>query len=162
MIIKQPTRPPLVRARSSAVRRATADETVKSTADTMLMNGPVGRDPSAGSCGGTINRITQSANAITMEYGASPGLTRTVHMNMTAHPANVAPSRAGHSIGRWDGDTLVVDTVGDAGADDHPATGDRQDDDRRPDAPAWSSTAGCGTRPRCAARSRMRSHARST
>ena len=59
---------------------------------------------------GAINRITQSANAIKMEYGA--GLTRTVHMNMTAHPANVAPSRAGHSIGRWEGDTLVVDTVG--------------------------------------------------
>jgi hypothetical protein len=59
---------------------------------------------------GAINRITQSATAIKMEYGA--GLTRTVHMNMTAHPATVAPSRAGHSIGRWDGDTLVVDTVG--------------------------------------------------
>jgi hypothetical protein len=59
---------------------------------------------------GTINRITQGANEITMEYGA--GLTRTVRMNMKAHPANVAPSRAGHSIGRWDGDTLVVDTVG--------------------------------------------------
>ena len=26
--------------------------------------------------------------------------------------STVAPSRAGHSIGRWDGDTLVVDTVG--------------------------------------------------
>jgi hypothetical protein len=59
---------------------------------------------------GAINRITQSANAIKMEYGA--GLTRTVQMNMTAHPANITPSRAGHSIGRWDGDTLVVDTVG--------------------------------------------------
>jgi hypothetical protein len=33
-------------------------------------------------------------------------------MNMKAHPANVKPTRAGHSIGRWDGDTLVVDTVG--------------------------------------------------
>jgi len=59
---------------------------------------------------GAIGRITQSANSIKMEYGV--GLTRTVHMNMTAHPAQVAPSRAGHSIGRWDGDTLVVDTVG--------------------------------------------------
>ena len=59
---------------------------------------------------GTINRITQDANAIKMEYGA--GLTRTVHMNMKVHPTTVAPSRAGHSIGRWDGDTLVVDTVG--------------------------------------------------
>ena len=59
---------------------------------------------------GAINRITQSATAIKMEYGA--GLTRTVHMNLTTHPAKIAPSRGGHSIGRWDGDTLVVDTVG--------------------------------------------------
>ncbi|HEU4688111.1 MAG TPA: DUF6152 family protein [Vicinamibacterales bacterium] len=59
---------------------------------------------------GAIGRITQSATAIKMEYGV--GLTRTVHLNMTAHPANIKPSRAGHSIGRWDGDTLVVDTVG--------------------------------------------------
>jgi len=35
-----------------------------------------------------------------------------VQMKMTAHPANIKPSRAGHSIGHWDGDTLVVDTVG--------------------------------------------------
>jgi hypothetical protein len=33
-------------------------------------------------------------------------------MNMKAHPANVKLTRAGHSIGRWEGDTLVVDTVG--------------------------------------------------
>ena len=33
-------------------------------------------------------------------------------MDMDDHPAAVAPSRGGHSIGRWEGDTLVVDTVG--------------------------------------------------
>ncbi len=33
-------------------------------------------------------------------------------MKVAAHPAGLTPSRAGHSIGRWDGDTLVVDTVG--------------------------------------------------
>ena len=59
---------------------------------------------------GSVNRITQSATTIKMEYGA--GLTRTVHMNMPTHPAKITPSRGGHSIGRWDGDTLVVDTVG--------------------------------------------------
>jgi hypothetical protein len=59
---------------------------------------------------GAVGRITQSANAIKMEYGV--GLIRTVHMDMAAHPAKLTPSRAGHSIGRWDGDTLVVDTVG--------------------------------------------------
>jgi hypothetical protein len=59
---------------------------------------------------GAIGRITQSTNVIKMEYGV--GLTRNVQMNMTVHPPNIKPSRAGHSIGRWDGDTLVVDTVG--------------------------------------------------
>jgi hypothetical protein len=58
---------------------------------------------------GTINRITQTDDVITMEYGR--GLTRTVHLNLAAHPPGLALSRAGHSIGRWDGDTLVVDTV---------------------------------------------------
>jgi hypothetical protein len=35
---------------------------------------------------------------------------RTIHMN-AEHPANVQPSRHGHAIGRWEGDTLVIDTV---------------------------------------------------
>ena len=32
-------------------------------------------------------------------------------MNMTTHPVTLKPSRAGHSIGRWDNDVLIVDTV---------------------------------------------------
>lgn len=36
---------------------------------------------------------------------------RVVHMNETAHPADVEPSLVGHSIGRWEGETLVVDTI---------------------------------------------------
>jgi hypothetical protein len=36
---------------------------------------------------------------------------RTIHMN-AEHPADVQPSRHGHSVGRWDGDTLVIDTMG--------------------------------------------------
>jgi hypothetical protein len=60
---------------------------------------------------GPVNRITQTADAITLQYGQL-GFTRTIHMNMAEHPANVEPSRAGHSIGRWDNDVLVVDTVG--------------------------------------------------
>src|SRR5690606_28509226 len=59
---------------------------------------------------GPINRITQGEDEIVIEYGR--GLTRTVHMDMENHPADITPSRAGHSIGSWDGDTLVVDTVG--------------------------------------------------
>ena len=37
---------------------------------------------------------------------------RTIHLNLSEHPANVSPSITGHSIGRWEGNTLIVDTVG--------------------------------------------------
>jgi hypothetical protein len=60
---------------------------------------------------GPVNRITQNRDTIVMEYGQMD-LRRTIHMNMKTHPVNVKPSRAGHSIGRWEGDVLVVDTVG--------------------------------------------------
>ena len=33
-------------------------------------------------------------------------------MDGRTHPANLAPSYYGHSIGWWEGDTLVVDTIG--------------------------------------------------
>jgi len=35
---------------------------------------------------------------------------RTVHMN-AEHPADVQPTLHGHSIGWWEGDTLVIDTI---------------------------------------------------
>jgi hypothetical protein len=60
---------------------------------------------------GPVNRITQNKDTIIIEYGQL-NLKRTVYMNMKQHPPNVKLTRAGHSIGRWDGDTLVVDTVG--------------------------------------------------
>jgi hypothetical protein len=60
---------------------------------------------------GPVNRITQSKDTIVLQYGQL-GLKRTIYMNMKEHPANVKPSRAGHSIGRWEGDVLVVDTLG--------------------------------------------------
>lgn len=61
--------------------------------------------------GEPVNRITQRGDTITLQYGRL-GLERTIHMGQAAHPANIEPSRAGHSIGRWDDDVLVVDTVG--------------------------------------------------
>jgi len=36
---------------------------------------------------------------------------RRIHLNVP-HSANVKPSWYGESVGRWDGDTLVVDTIG--------------------------------------------------
>jgi len=60
---------------------------------------------------GAVDRITQNKDTIVLEYGQF-GLKRTIYMNQKEHPNNTKPSRAGHSIGRWEGDTLVVDTVG--------------------------------------------------
>ena len=37
---------------------------------------------------------------------------RRIHIGMAEHPANIEPTYAGHSIGNWEGDTLVVDTIG--------------------------------------------------
>jgi hypothetical protein len=41
-----------------------------------------------------------------------PHTYRTIYMDGRQHPATLAPSFYGHSIGRWEGDTLVVDSVG--------------------------------------------------
>ena len=60
---------------------------------------------------GAVNRIAQEDDRIVINYGLF-SFERVIHMNLGAHPANVAPSYAGHSIGRWEGDVLVVDTVG--------------------------------------------------
>jgi len=41
-----------------------------------------------------------------------PHTFRTVYMDGRTHPADLKPSYYGHSIGWWEGDTLVIDTVG--------------------------------------------------
>jgi hypothetical protein len=53
---------------------------------------------------------TPSVMAILWE-GNVPGVTQ-VYLDGREHPATPFPSWMGHSVGRWDGDTLVVDTVG--------------------------------------------------
>jgi hypothetical protein len=60
---------------------------------------------------GPVNRITQNKDTVVLEYGQF-GFKRTIYLNLKEHPAGVKPSRAGHSIGHWEGDTLVVDTAG--------------------------------------------------
>jgi hypothetical protein len=45
-------------------------------------------------------------------YHESMDTTRTVHLGLDRHPDGIEPSEMGHSIGRWEGDTLVIDTAG--------------------------------------------------
>jgi hypothetical protein len=63
-----------------------------------------------------INRFEQKTAAngekvIDITYGLY-NFERRIHVGMTKHPDRITPSYAGHSIGRWEGNTLEVDTVG--------------------------------------------------
>ncbi|HTQ98715.1 MAG TPA: DUF6152 family protein [Candidatus Acidoferrum sp.] len=63
-----------------------------------------------------INQFTQRTlpsgeKVIDITYGLY-NLKRQIHIGMAKHPDKLTPSNAGHSIGNWEGDTLVVDTVG--------------------------------------------------
>ncbi len=60
---------------------------------------------------GPVNRITQADDTIVIQYGQMD-LKRTIYMKQASHPAGLKRTRAGHSIGKWEGDVLVVDTVG--------------------------------------------------
>jgi hypothetical protein len=59
-----------------------------------------------------VRAIDVSEKEIVFRFDNSGDIgVRVVHMGAT-HPANVKPSRFGHAIGKWEGDTLVIDTVG--------------------------------------------------
>ena len=57
------------------------------------------------------NGIYQQEDKIVLKYGFMSSL-RTIHLDMDEHPDNIEPSWAGHSIGNWEDNVLVVDTVG--------------------------------------------------
>jgi len=57
------------------------------------------------------NLIIQEPDTITLKYGFMDTV-RVIHLDQTEHPAILTPSIAGHSIGHWEGEVLVVDTVG--------------------------------------------------
>lgn len=58
-----------------------------------------------------VNHIEQTADTITLMYGFMD-IERTIRLDIDEHPEDINPSRAGHSIGHWEGNTLVVDTIG--------------------------------------------------
>jgi len=62
-----------------------------------------------------VNRLEQTTmngeKIININYGLY-GLSRVIHLEMDSHPDNLVPDRQGHSIGKWQGDALVVDTIG--------------------------------------------------
>jgi hypothetical protein len=55
--------------------------------------------------------ILQTANRVTLLYENDHEVRR-VFMDGRGHPKDLDPTTMGHSIGRWEGATLVIDTVG--------------------------------------------------
>lgn len=69
-----------------------------------------------------VNQITQEDNTVTMTYGYMDAM-RTIHLDKDTHPENIVPSDTGHSIGKWEGDTLIVNTIGFLPGVQHPIQG---------------------------------------
>ncbi len=60
-----------------------------------------------------LRTIEVKDDTVAMRFEGAVGLPmeRIVRLDQDEHPADVAPSLMGHSIGRWEGETLVIDTV---------------------------------------------------
>ena len=59
-----------------------------------------------------LREIEIGDTTIVMRFEAQgQNVVRVVHLDQTEHPAGVAPSLLGHSIGRWEGQTLIIDSV---------------------------------------------------
>jgi hypothetical protein len=59
---------------------------------------------------GTPLEITRQGNDVVLRHEWMD-VRRVVHMNMKTHPKDVKPSSLGHSIGRWEGGTLIIETA---------------------------------------------------
>jgi hypothetical protein len=58
-------------------------------------------------------QIVQTPAMTAVLYEGTPGpIYRTIYTDGRKHPPDIQPSYLGHSVGHWDGDTLVVDVVG--------------------------------------------------
>ena len=59
---------------------------------------------------GTPLEIVRDGNDVVLHHEWMD-VRRVIHMNMKAHPKDGKRGSLGHSIGHWDGDTLVIDTA---------------------------------------------------
>ncbi|HXP87901.1 MAG TPA: carboxypeptidase-like regulatory domain-containing protein [Bryobacteraceae bacterium] len=58
-----------------------------------------------------IGKLVQTPGLLVILFEDVPGF-RQIFLDGRGHPANLDPTWMGHSVGKWEGDTLVVDTAG--------------------------------------------------
>jgi hypothetical protein len=59
-----------------------------------------------------LAKFVQTPTEIVVLFEGSPPGFRQIFLDGRGHPKDLAPTWMGHSTGKWEGDTLVVDTVG--------------------------------------------------
>jgi hypothetical protein len=57
-------------------------------------------------------RVMQSPTVVALLYESGTGRYRQIHMDGRKLPKDPNPTWLGYSVGRWEGDTLVVESVG--------------------------------------------------
>ena len=67
--------------------------------------------PTPASIGPFMAKLVQTPSLLVVLFEDTGGF-RQIFLDGRAHPPDPDPSWVGHSIGKWDGDTLVVDTIG--------------------------------------------------
>ena len=67
--------------------------------------------PTPASIGPFMAKLVQTPSLLVVLFEDAGGF-RQIFMDGRPHPEDPDPSWVGHSIGKWDGDTLVVDTIG--------------------------------------------------
>jgi hypothetical protein len=70
-----------------------------------------GSPPLPGSSVPFIGKFVQTPPLLVLLFEDVPGF-RQIFLDGRAHPSDLEGSWMGHSVGKWEGDTLVVDTVG--------------------------------------------------
>ena len=59
-----------------------------------------------------LNKLVQTPSLLVVLYQVDPADYRQIFLDAREHPRDLDPSWKGHSVGKWEGDTLVVDTIG--------------------------------------------------
>jgi hypothetical protein len=70
-----------------------------------------GSPPLPGSSVPFIGKFVQTPSLLVLLFEDVPGV-RQIFLDGREHPSNFDPTWMGHSVGKWEGDTLMVDTVG--------------------------------------------------
>jgi len=101
--------PPVAGAGGAAVAAATGS-TLQCTPNDRL----------GGAGGGMSNLWFQDSHEIVMISEEDQDVARKIYLDLATHPKNLVPQPNGNSIGHWEGNTLVVDTIGFGTADGRP------------------------------------------